>query len=345
MNKNLLAILVAATTGLSGCGMFGDDGLFRNRSDDYRHARELPPITVPGKLDTSSVGQLYPIPAISETAVLEEYDVAPRPQPLSENNLEEVIKIQTLGEERWILSNRTPSEIWPRVRNILNRSGIPTARAEASDGVLETGWLKFKDDEQYNHRYRFYIQPGVQMGSTEIKVLHDRVDKEQETKDPWPEASVDDAREEDMVKILANALAGDVTSGTVSLMAQSIGGDQKVEFMTPQVADPYLLMSLDYERAWASLGYSLERGGFTTVDQNQSEGVYYVNFTPPDEEEKGWFASLFSGDDDKRLEVNYRVKLTRAEDGVQVRIVDDEGQGLDRNHALRLLKVVRSNLS
>src|SRR5690606_38784548 len=103
-----------------------------------------------------------------ETAVTEHFDTVPRPQPLAANSIDEVIRIQSLGDERWILSNRDPSEIWPRVRNILNRSGIPTARAEAAQGILETVWLEFKGDEESNHRYRFYLQPGVQMNSTEI---------------------------------------------------------------------------------------------------------------------------------------------------------------------------------
>lgn len=352
MNKTTTTVLALTLTGmtLSGCGMFGDDGMFRNRSADYQEAEQLPPIVVPEDMDSEAVGQLYPVPEIPETNVQESFDTVPRPQPISETNLNEVIKIQKLAGERWILSNRDPSEIWPRVRNILNRSGIPTAKAEASEGILETVWLEFKGDDQYNHRYRFYVQPGVQLSSTEIKVLHDRVSKDVATKASWPKESVDDARENDMMEILANALAGDVTSGTVSLLAQSIGGDKKVEFVTPNVADPYLLMKLDRDRAWASLAYSLGKGGFTVIDRNQSAGVFYVNFTPQDEadEEPGFFKRFFSfglGGDDKVLEVNYQVKVTEANNGIQIHVNDDQGKGVDRTEAIRVLKTVRANLS
>ncbi|MFA5632998.1 MAG: outer membrane protein assembly factor BamC [Porticoccaceae bacterium] len=345
MKIKTLAVLVATATTVSGCGMFGDDGMFRNRSGDYRHAVEMPPLVVPEDMDTESIGQLYPVPQIPETAVTEDFDTVPRPQPLAANSIDEVIRIQTLGDERWILSNRDPSEIWPRVRNILNRSGIPTARAEASQGVLETVWLEFKGDEEQNHRYRFYIQPGVQMQSTEIKVLHDQMNKDGAEKASWPEASVDDGREKDMVEILANALAGDVTSGTVSLLAQAIGGEQKVEFVTPRVADPYLLMRLDEERAWASLAYSLTRGGFTTVDQDRSAGTFYVNYTPPeDDKEPGFFRRMFSRDG-KVVEANYQIRLSEAEEGSQIRVLDVDGNGLERNEAIRLLRSVRANLS
>lgn len=344
MNKKVLVIVASLSSGLSGCGMFGDDGMFRNRSSDYRNAQEIPPIVVPEHLDDDTVGQLYPIPPIPETNVLEEFDGVPRPQSLSVNNLSEVIKIQSLGDERWILSNRSPSEIWPRVRNILNRSGIPTAKAEASQGILETSWLEFKGDDTFNHRYRFYIQPGVQLNSTEIKVLHDRVTKEEVSKDAWPDDSVDDSRENDMVEILSNALAGDATSGTVSLLAQSIGGAEKVEFITPAVADPYLLMKLDIDRAWASLAYSLNRDGFSVIDQNQSAGVFYINYSEPEDEEQGWFGKLFSSDDDK-LEIDYQIKTTDSPEGVEVRVLNKDGLGLDRQTAIRVLKSVRTNLS
>ncbi|MCK9504000.1 MAG: outer membrane protein assembly factor BamC [Porticoccaceae bacterium] len=341
MNKKALVLLTVTTAALSGCG------LIKDRSGEYRSAREVPPLVVPDDLDSDALGELYPVPPIPETNVLEEYEGAPRPQPLSENSIEEVIKIQNLSDERWILSNRDPGEIWPRVRNILNRSGIPTTKAEATQGILETAWLEFKGDEAYNHRYRFYVQPGVQLNSTEIKVLHDQVGKDGEAKVIWPEESVDDAREKDMVEILANALAGDVSSGTVSLLAQSIGGDEKVSFVTPQVADPYLLMKLDYERAWASLAYSLGRGGFTTIDQDQTAGIFYVNYTPQDDEEsKGWFSRLFSfGDDEKNLKVNCLVKVSRSDDGVQIRVTDKDNSGMERKDAIRLLKSIRVNLS
>lgn len=347
MNAKLLSLILLGATALTGCALFDDEGMFRNRSGDYRHAEEIPPLVVPEGMDAQTVGQLYPIPPISETAILEEFDVAPRPQPLAENSLDEVIKIQSLSGERWILSNRGPSEIWPRLRNILNRSGIPTASADASKGVLETVWLELKDDEGNNHRYRFYIRPGVQVDSTEIKVLHDQVSKEERSKEPWPGTSSDDNREKDMVSMIANALAGDISSGAVSLLAQSIGGEQQVEFVVPQVADPYLLMKLDYNRAWASVNYSVARGGFTLIDQDQSAGVFYVNYTPLDEDDGGWFSGLFKkdGGDKKTLEINCLVIMTSSDDGVQVRISDKDKGSLERKEAIKRLKIVRTNLS
>lgn len=344
MKVKFFVTLTITSMVLSGCGMFGEDGAFRNRSKDYLLSEEMPPLVVPEELEHAEIGQLYPIPPIADTAVLDESGDVPRPQTLSANSLEELVKIQTLGDQRWILSNRAPSEVWPRVRNILNRSGIHTAHAEAATGILDTVWLEFQGDSAYHHRYRLFIQPGVQLNSTEIKVLHDRMPQGGEAAEQWPEASVDEQREEDMMQILAEAMAGDVSSGTVSLLAQTIGGAEKVEIVTPKVADPYLMMKLDMDRAWASVAYSLQRGGFTTIDQDRSDGVFYVNYTEQTDDKPGFFRRLL-GRGEKVLEIDYLVLLTTVEDGVQIRVVNEDRAGVKRAEAIRLLMNMRSNLS
>ena len=121
-------------------------------------------------------------------------------------------------------------------------------------------------------------------------------------------------------------------------------GTEKVEIVTPKVADPYLLMKLDIDRAWASVAYSLQRGGFTTIDQNQSGGIFYINYTPEEHDEPGFFRRLL-GRGEKIIEINYVVVLTAVDDGVQIRVMDKDRAGLDRAEAIRLLKNVRANLS
>jgi len=326
--------------------MMDDDGRFRDRHNDYQLASEMPVIEVPEGADHDALGELYVIAEIPDTSLLLEEDAgAPRPQPLSGSLLDEEVKIQTLGGKRWVLTNRAPSEVWPRIRSILNRNALPTAYADASSGVLETVWLELKGDEVYKHRFQFRIEPGVQVDSTEVAIVHMRMKKGAEP-GPWVLASDDDEREKAMANMLASALAGDESSGTVSLLAQSIGGGSKVEIITPKEASPYIRLKLDYDRAWASVGYATGRDGFLLVDQDRTEGVFYVHYGDPDEEKPGFFASLFSGDDDEqRLSVTYLIRLTSGEEGVEVSLVDAEQQQLERTEALRLLKKIRANLS
>ncbi len=338
--------IVLGLTVLPGCWMLDDDGLFRDRQNDYQLAREIPVMAVPEGADQDALGELYVIAKIPDTSLLlEEGDGAPRPQPLSGNLLDEEVKIQTLGGRRWVLTNRVPSEVWPRIRSILNRNALPTAYADASAGVLETVWLELQTDEVYKHRFQFRIRPGVQLDSTEIAIVHMRIEKDAEA-GAWPLTSDEDEREKAMANMLASALAGDESSGTVSLLAQSIGGSSKVEIITPKDASPYLLLKLDFDRSWASVGYSTGREGFVLVDQDRTEGVFYVHYGDPDEEKPGFFASLFSRNkDEERLSVTYLIRLVKVEDGVAVKVVDAEKEELERTEALRLLKKIRANLS
>lgn len=341
--KTLISILLTGVfLSLSACGWLG----IRNRSNDYLLSEETQPVVVPDDLDADALGQLYPIPPIPvETVELVDFE-APRPQSAAINTFEQLVKIQSLSDKRWILINIPPSEVWPRLRSLLVRSGIPVSRAEGSTGVLETVWIKFNNDEEKSHRFRISVAPSVQPDSTEITVLQSEAPRGQEEGTPWPESSIDDQREMDMVQLVANELAVNADSASVSLLAQNIGGESKVSLVTPEVADPYILIKLDFDRSWASVTYSATRGGFTTVDLNQSEGVIYVNYTEPEEEEDGFFSRLFSrSKKDEVLHINHQILLRRSGADVQVRIVGPEGQALERREATALLRILRSNLT
>lgn len=331
----LLAVILL----MSGCG------LFKDRGGDYLKAEEMAPTVVPEGLDDSALGQIYRIPAVTNPQPLSEHSGIPRPQPVSVNVFEDQVKIQSIEEDRWILTNRSASETWPRVRSILNSSNIPVASANASRGLMDTVWLRFKDDDNY-HRFRFTLEPGVQLNSTEIRVLHDQSATKAEVDAPWPAKSVDPDQEKSMVDSLAASLAGEEAAGaSVSLLAQAIGGEAKVELVNPGVADPYILIKLDYGRSWASVSYSLSRGGFTTVDRDQSEGIFYVNYRSEEEEKPGFFRRLFGAGEEDVIEVNYLVLVKRGERGVEVRMTRPDHSSLDREQAQQLLKIVRSNLT
>lgn len=341
-----VSMIVVLAMGLTACGLFGEGGIFRDRSRDYLKSDEVPPLQLPEGIKAEALGDIYVVPPVPETSLIDESAETPRPQLLATNALEEEVKIQSLNGERWILINRSPSEVWPRVRNILNTNGVPTAMVNASSGMIETVWIQFEDDAANDHRYRFRIEQGIQPGSTEIRILQMSRSHGLDASD-WPQKSASDERENNMAQVLASALAGEASGGTVSLLAQSIGSGSKVEIVAPKEADPYIAIRLDYDRSWASVGYSVTREGFTVVDQDRSAGVLYVNFRDEDEDEPGFFRRLLGAEsaEEARLKPNYTVRLTRADSGVEVHVLDAESGTLDRTEALRLLKKIRANLS
>ena len=342
MKSLISALNIFVILSLTGCGWLG----LRDRSNDYLLTEETEVTAIPAGLDRSVIGQLYPIPQIaSESIELVEFE-APRPQPASVNTFEQLVKIQSLEGRRWVLINIPPSELWPRVRSVLNRNGVPAALAEGSSGVIETVWVKFNSDEDNSHRFRFQISPGVQVNSSEISLLHNQAVRSEEEQAVWPQASDSDQREKDMLTMLANELAGATNYASVSLLAQNIGGEAKVVVITPEVADPFIQIKLSFDRAWASILYSADRGGFTLVDKNRSEGTLYVNYTDKATDEPGFFARWFGEDSgDQILEVNYQVLVQVVGANVEVRVVGPDSEGLGKAETLRLLKILRNNMS
>jgi len=342
MKSLISALNIFVILSLTGCGWLG----LRDRSNDYLLTEETEVTAIPAGLDRSVIGQLYPIPQIaSESIELVDFE-APRPQPASVNTFEQLVKIQSLEGRRWVLINIPPSELWPRVRSVLNRNGVPAALAEGSSGVIETVWVKFNSDEDNSHRFRFQISPGVQVNSSEISLLHNQAVRSEEEQAVWPQASDSDQREKDMLTMLANELAGATNYASVSLLAQNIGGEAKVVVITPEVADPFIQIKLSFDRAWASILYSADRGGFTLVDKNRSEGTLYVNYTDKATDEPGFFARWFGEDSgDQILEVNYQVLVQVVGANVEVRVVGPDSDGLGKAETLRLLKILRNNMS
>jgi len=356
MRPYLVLLTAALTVSTSGCSWIGMDDYVRDRSDDYRKAEAIPEMDVPEGLSTSSIESLYPIPpATNELLIGTEFEV-PRPAPLLGDDQANQVRIQKLGNEQWILLDGSPSEIWPRIRSFLIANRIAIEGEDPSQGLIDSSWLAFKSDPTRREKYRYRVEQGIQRNSTEIYVLQSGYMQpegvEVEPPQGWPEVSNDLEREAWMVRELAGYLAETSEQSSVSLLAQGISTTNKV-YMT-RVADgtPIIDLRLPFERAWASLGRSLSRGGFTTDDLNRDAQVYYITFNPePDEEEEGGiWDTMFGwwGDDAENnpwIGRAYRVRVHEAEEGVTVTLERDDNNAFDEGEAEFILGIIKANLA
>lgn len=300
VKRSLLTLLVAGLgVSLSGCStFFGDEGVFRNRSGDYLKADNIPPLVLPPGKKSESMGELYPIPAITATEfgfdpTADEYEI-PRPMPLSANLEQENVKIQRVGGESWILLNAAPGEVWPRIRNFLNVNTLAVSKADIGKGIIETSWLQFKTDLSTYDRYRLQIDQGVQPETTEIHITHMSVPTtEKPTPDMgWPRKSVNAEREKWMLDELAATLASETAEGGTSLLAQDIGGSVKANLGVSH-NEPLMTIKLDRQRAFATLTYAAKRDGFTTFGADAEAGLFYVQYINPEDAKPGWFKRTF----------------------------------------------------
>ena len=293
----------SAILSLSGCGVFfGDEGYFRDRGNVYTEAESIKPLSIPEDIDMKQTSPLYPVGEVDTVNFegFEEKFEAPRPEPLSDSAFTDQVKLQKLGGQRWILISARPAAVWPQIRAFLNYNGLPVSHTDASQGLIETGWLTFKNDAETKHKYRFQIDQGVQLESTEVHVVHLGVKGDLPAVVNWPDKSPDPEQEAIMVDELAASLANQVRGAkAASLLAQAIGTGDRVRLVEKEGEQPYLRLGLQQFRAWATLTHSLNQEGFITWGSDEVLGVVYVGYRKPYEEGEGpgFWSRLFDFDD------------------------------------------------
>ena len=372
------ALPVVALLSLPGCGfLFGKEGYFRDRGDDYVKAKSIAPIRLPEGVESQSIGELFVIPPIADPdAPASDKFETPRPILDAGANVRNEVKIQKLGERRWVAVNAAPSAVWPRLREFLEGRGVNLAVMDPSKGLLETDWLTIKDDPGRKDRYRIQLEQGLRPDTTEVHVLQLTVSDVIPAKGMvnWPSQSVNPQREQWMVSEIASYLAKEGDS-QASMLAQAIGaGGNKVELRLPEDGtQPFILIHLDYQRAWASVGGAASRNGFHVDDMNRDAGEFQVSFSAsratvamreeakrkandeeePPQQEPGIFSTIGNtfgmGKEDKEDrpddEEPFRLKLLQDEDGsVRVNVLDAKGNAMDAKAAAHWLRMIRPNL-
>ncbi|WP_158658048.1 outer membrane protein assembly factor BamC [Agarilytica rhodophyticola] len=317
----------------SGCtALYGDKGIFRGKSKDYLEAGAIRPMVVPKGMNNRPLVELYEIPNVSprdefgDLIGLEEYEV-PRPVAINTEKGKVGVKLQKLGEHKWIFLNASTSQVWPRTQNFFSQFGIQVLVSNPAIGLIETGDVAFKDDDATKSRFRVFIEKGVHPETTEVHILQIErpADQVANTDITWPEISHNVKRERQLLDELANTLATNVNNNSASLLGQNVGGSLKVEFLKDK-REPTMRLRLFEERARATVAHALERDGFVLWDESVDKGLYYVGFDP-DADKQGMFSRWFKGGLPKTAPhpINTLVQHLAADEEVQNKFAEVDG--------------------
>ena len=352
MNKTIkTGLVVTLALSASGCSwLFGDDGVFRDRSNDYRQARIEKPLELPEGMATNVYSDSYAIPEISDRSALNGEFAVPAPEPLSDDVDRDAVRINTLGDQSWILANGSPGQVWPRLRSFFNINKLSVQRADAVTGVLETVWLKPSTEGVAKERYRLRIDQGVQRGTSEIYILQADTNAGDER---WPESSSNPEREALMMQEVAQFLANNTTGGSVSMLAQqAIDSSGRVTIEQDGSAEPYIRLQLPFSRAWASVGRAVRKADISIDDLDRNQRIYYVHYDKDqqadDDKKSGWFSSWFGSDSDEAKQSGraYFIRLTdESSQAVEITVERQSGEAMNDGEADQILKLIKRHLS
>lgn len=357
-----LALMISAT---SGCGwLWGENGYFRDRGSDYLNARMTAPMEVPEQYQDNMrrLDPLLPIPSnVASLPPSDKHFDVPRPLPLAASAEVREFSLQNSGANRWLIAQRSPAEVWPLVRQFLSDSGFAVAEERPQVGEFITDWqpasqlqgdLAKRLDNALagqENRLRIRIEPGVQRNTSEVFVVSAQRPAGSNADVPFSAASSAAVNTAVLDALLAST---ERNSSSVSLTAErDFDAPTRVELSTDGSGVPLLLLQIDYDRAWASVGRALEQSDLRVEDVDRSQGLYFVNLSETavvPEEKRGFFSRVFGSDADKetveaRAE-RYRVRLSSVGRGVQVTVEEDVNTVASADVAQRVLGQLHNRL-
>jgi outer membrane protein assembly factor BamC len=360
-----VVVLLGAGACTSSGSLFGDDKV------DYRNeAVKTRPLDVPPDLSQLSresryqpVGGAVTASAAAAAAASAAGGIAAAPGAVTPSvalaKLENM-RIERSGQQRWlVVSQQTPEQLWPKVKNFWERTGFTLTVENAAAGFMETNWsenrAKLPNDVVRNllgslarnlfdtgerDLFRTRLERNGD-GSVEVFVSHRGIEEvvSGAFRDTtvWRPRPSDPALEAEMLARLMLALAPAQAEAAARPAPQALAAASAAVAAAPAAAararatgsNERAAMEVDetFDRAWRRVGLVLDRGGFTVEDRDRASGVYFVRYSDPTsagQDEPNFFARVFGGAKDPQTPVRYRIVLkgAGAKTSVEVRASD-----------------------
>ena len=366
-----LVLIVLAGIVLTGCSWLNDgEGLILDPSDDYMEAEQDSDLVVPNDLRSLANTDPFPIPIAPQPINPRYYPRRPPlPDAIYANDNRDEIRIQTLGDRRWLVIPEAPTTVWPKLKQFLAENAISVTYDAPQVGRLNTGWLKV-EDQQYRDVIRTVLRDTKQSGNLQVGQDRLLMRVEQGLRPLTSEVHLrhendsltlpvnDDVEdletlfsdlvtaERDLLSEIGAYIAAKVSEQTVSKVALQIGSSEKAALTLDENGDPLLKLYLDYDRAWATLGQALENAQIDVSSFDRETGSYFV-MVPTSlitgEEESGFFCRITFSCDSTNSEYFLLLQLQNPGDReCDVVVQDGQTRGrVDPDLAQQVLVMIR----
>ncbi|MFJ4289942.1 outer membrane protein assembly factor BamC [Cupriavidus sp. NPDC089707] len=144
-----------------------------------------------------------------------------------------------------------------------------------------------------------------------------------------------------------NAAAAEAAAaGAAGTTAAAAGGATQKSYLAQVNGAPALQLPEPFDRAWRSVGLSLDRVNFTIEDRDRAQGLYYVRYVDPrtSVDNRGFFSKLFTKPEDPKTAKKYRVALKGTGSGTLVTVLNDAGQPENGEIGKRILSLLDEQL-
>jgi len=280
------------------------------------------------------------------------------------------MKIERVGNERWLSTRMPPEQIYPQVRAFWKDNGFTLVQDRPEAGVMETDWAenraKLETDFLRNtigkvldgawstgelDKFRTRIERNAEGGS-DVYIAHRGMQevyvgqRKEETR--WQARPPDPQLEgEFLARLMVKLGAREEAAHTAVATAATPGGPARARVVD---GGPAASLQVDdgFDRAWRRVGLALDRTGFTVEDRDRAQGIYYVRYVDPKlagREEPGFLTRMFSSkkSQDTTLE-RYRVAVKAEGDKSLVSVFDAKGAPENGETGKRIVSLLVDDL-
>ncbi|MGB7479852.1 MAG: outer membrane protein assembly factor BamC [Burkholderiaceae bacterium] len=347
-----------ALLGLAGCSSL--NSLMEPGRIDYKSAGKAPTLEVPPDLTQLQRENRYAIPEANRgVATASGFNLQ---QGARNSNTAAVapkgtpdMRIERDGSQRWLVVKQSPETLWPELKDFWQDLGFLISLDSPQTGVMETDWAENRAkipqdiirstlgkalDSLYStgerDKFRTRLERGPD-GTTEIYISHRGaqevlVGQDKETT-VWTPRPADPELEAEFLARLMTRLGAE-NARAQAQVANAPPQQQRAKLVKGGDGS-YIQVDESFDRAWRRVGLALDRVGFTVVDRDRSQGLYFVRYVDQGEDaktkanDKGllarWFSFGSSKDKEKSAQ-RYRVAVQAATMGSRVSVLNDQGQ-------------------
>jgi outer membrane protein assembly factor BamC len=327
-------------TALSGCSAF--DGIFGSDKVDYRTgSSKTQSLEVPPDLTQLARESRYQPQggAISAAAAAAAGTTGTTPAlaatPAAAAASGATLRIERLGQQRWLVVAQTPEQLWPQLKSFWDQRGFTLAEDNPQIGIMETNWAEnraklpgngvqstlgrlFSNVFDTGERDRYRVRVERTDTGSEIYLSHRGAEEvytnERREGTTWQPRPNDPQLEAEMlVRLMVSLGAKEEPARTAAGTLAAAPAAAVVQARAAATADaPTLMIDEPFDRAWRRVGLALDRGGFTVEDRDRQAGLYYVRYVDPKsagKDEPGWWARLFGDATNPQAALRYRIVL------------------------------------
>ena len=387
LSSVLAAVALTLTGGCSGTLEDAMDNVLPSSEPKYKSSKRTSPLEIPPDLSSASIGDSYPVPENPRdggTTYSEYATGGNRTVSIQNSVLPQLdnVRMERSGDERWLVVNATPDQVWPRARDFWLEQGFLIQMEDPRVGIMETDWAEQRDQFKggllsfmrlskalysaaTRHKFRTRLERGSEPGTTEVFISHrgaeevlpqDRtkpIGSDVEMPKVWQPSPANPELEAEMLQRMLVAFGmEEERAGQVVL--QTPDTRDRARLVQNENGGRSLSLDENFSRAWRRTGLALDRVGFTVQDRDRSRGLYFVRYVDPEidvsgEKKEGFFSKLkFWGDESRDTSKDeYLISVAGGGDGgntTEVMVLNREGQPEKSDTADRILSLLHEQL-